>query len=90
MVKSFIVQAPGVNHIKLFWHIYTHSFCKVDHFKTLRQILFPLVKWSSLEKALVNLCQKSFITSNPVVNVFLNFITGTNKLDCLTYPSEAL
>ncbi len=33
-VKSFIVQAPGVNLLKLFYSKFTHTFLYLDHFIT--------------------------------------------------------
>jgi hypothetical protein len=33
-VKSFIVQAPGVNLLKLFCSKFTHTFLYPDHFIT--------------------------------------------------------
>jgi hypothetical protein len=41
-VKSFIVQAPGVNQIKLFWHKFTDTFCKLGRFINVNIFCFKL------------------------------------------------
>ncbi len=37
--KTFIVQATGVNLIKLIGSKFTHPFCKLDHFIAMEYIL---------------------------------------------------
>jgi len=39
--NMFIVQATGGNILKTFWCKFTQSFCKLNLFTILRQMLFP-------------------------------------------------
>jgi len=39
-VKSFIVQAPVDNAIKLFWSKFTKTFCKLDHFDVIGKVVY--------------------------------------------------
>jgi hypothetical protein len=41
----------GVNHIKLFWHKFTYSFCELDVFIAMQQILCTIIKRSSFQKS---------------------------------------
>ncbi len=43
-VKSFIVQAPGVDLTKLFRHKFPNTFCKLDHFKNISKFVAFLQK----------------------------------------------
>ncbi len=42
--------ATGVDLIKLFWCKFKHSFCKLDLFMEVQQILRVSLKWCSLQK----------------------------------------
>jgi hypothetical protein len=50
-------------------------FCKLDLFSATKQILFTLIKRSSLQKGRVNLCQKvykTFSSSKDILDYFLS------------------
>jgi len=58
-IKCFITLPSGVN-INTFCHKFTHSFCKLGLFTTLRQVLLTWTKWSSLLECASYLLWKSF------------------------------
>ncbi len=41
-VRRFMIQAHGVDLIKLFMHKFTHSFCKLGLFAPMKNLLFTL------------------------------------------------
>jgi hypothetical protein len=45
-----MISTPGVSLIKLYGCNFTHSFCKLDHFITVNNIYYCIVKKYSLQK----------------------------------------
>ncbi len=41
----------GVNFIKLYWHKFTYSFCELDVFIAMQQILYSIIKRFSFQKS---------------------------------------
>ncbi len=41
---------PGVNFMKLFWHKFTYTFCKLDHFINVNNICHKTMKRSRFSK----------------------------------------
>ncbi len=64
---SFMVQAPAADLNKLFLRKLTHSLCKLDIYIATQQILLTFMKWPSLQKVWVNLCQL-FMRLTPIKN----------------------
>jgi hypothetical protein len=58
-VKSFIVQAPGVDLIKKFWCKFIYSFCRLDLFISIQKILL-FIKWLSFQKSVSKFTLKRF------------------------------
>jgi hypothetical protein len=58
--------STGVNLIKPFWSIFTHSFCKLDLFLAMKKkILLTIIKWSTLEKCVSKFAPKLFYEIDP-------------------------
>jgi hypothetical protein len=66
-VKSFIVQAPGVDLVKLFYSKFTSTFCKLDHFINLSNIYDILMKSSSLQNRVIKFTAKKFYEIDPSI-----------------------
>jgi hypothetical protein len=49
-------STPGFHPIKLFWSLFTHSFCNAGRFSNEKLFSAPL-KWSSLQEHKINLLQ---------------------------------
>ncbi len=60
----------GVNLIKLFWHKFTFSFCELDVFIAMQQILCMIIKSLAFKKVWVNQCQNIFMRSTPIKQGF--------------------
>ncbi len=54
ILKKFIEYAPKSWYHKTFLGVNLLTFCNLDLLTTPRQIIFTLIKWSSLQKAVVN------------------------------------
>jgi hypothetical protein len=63
--NSFIIQAPGVNLIKLIGLNLLTLFCKLDLFIVMKQILLVFIKWSSLQESLSKFTPKCFLRLTP-------------------------
>jgi hypothetical protein len=65
--KSFwaVIYNPGANLIKLFWSKFFHTFCKLDHFINIGNILGIFMKRSSLQNRVSKFMPKSFMRLTP-------------------------
>jgi hypothetical protein len=63
--KTLKVGAPGVNLTKLFWHKFTHTFCKLDYFLNMINICCHAWERSSLQKRVSKFSQKKFYEMGP-------------------------
>jgi len=77
MVKNtcniFITLAPGVDLIKLFWYNFNQSFCKLDLFIAMQQIMFMLINWSRLQKSVSKFMTKLFYEIDPRARCYKTF-----------------
>ncbi len=55
----------GVNLMKKIWCKFTCSFCKLDLFIVMQQILLIFIKWSGLQKRVCKFTPKSFMRLTP-------------------------
>ncbi len=46
------IEKAGADLIKLFWHKFAHSFCKLDLSIAMQQQLFTFMKWPSLQESM--------------------------------------